>query len=97
VKSYDKVPLFLEGYEVLVLNGSDAFSKAELEQKISAFGARIVQSPSDKQEEFIAVAGKDCGVRVKNFKALKTHDLLDADAWLQECQRLHSLPPPHSK
>ena len=89
----------LETYEALVLNGSDAFSKTELEQRLVALGAKIVQSPpqSPENERFMALAGKDCGIRVKNFKLLNNFDLLDAEVWLDACDKLRRLPPLNGK
>ena len=74
--------------EVMILNGSDEFDKFELEQKVIGLGGKIVQSPplkSDSSTQFIAIAGKDCGMRVKNLRALKTIDIIDAQ-WIFECE-----------
>lgn len=97
MEAFTSLPL--DNYEVLVLNGSDAFSKAELEQRLVTLGAKIVQSPpqGSTTENFIAFAGKDCGIRVKNFKLLKNFDLIDAEIWLDACNKLHRLPPLNAK
>lgn len=76
---------WLDGYEVMVLNGSDSLDKNEIEQKIASVGGKIVQSPPEDTTNFLAIAGKDCGIRVKNFKALKSIDLIDFE-WFLECE-----------
>ena len=83
---------WLDGYEVMVLNGSDSLDKTEIEQKIASFGGKIVQSPppENKTANFLAIAGKDCGIRVKNFKALKSIDLIDFE-WFLECEKRSKL------
>lgn len=77
---------WLDGYEVMVLNGSDSLDKTEIEQKVANVGGKIVQSPPENIEKFLAIAGKDCGIRVKNFKALNSFDLIDFD-WFLECEK----------
>lgn len=79
--------------EVMILNGSDEFDKLELEQKVIALGGKIVQSPpiiinsnSESSAQFIAIAGKDCGMRVKNLRSLSTIDIIDAQ-WIIECEK----------
>ena len=88
---------WLEGYEVMVLNGSDSLDKNEIEQKVASVGGKIVQSPPENTaNKFIAIAGKDCGIRVKNFKALKTIDLISVD-WFLECEKKSKLSDLKSK
>lgn len=87
---------WLEGYEVMVLNGSDSLDKNEIEQKVASVGGKIVQSPPENTSKFIAIAGKDCGIRVKNFKALKTIDLISVD-WFLECEKKSKLSDLKSK
>lgn len=77
---------WLDGYEVMVLNGGDSLEKTDIEQKVANVGGKIVQSPPVNQSNFLAIAGKDCGIRVKNFKALKSFDLIDVD-WFLECEK----------
>ena len=76
--------------EVMILNGSDELDKFELEQKVIGLGGKIVQRPplnsSDSSTQFIAIAGKDCGMRVKNLRALATIDIVDAQ-WIIECEK----------
>lgn len=75
----------LAGYEVLILNGSDFVEKFDFEHKAITLGAKIVQSPPLASNNFLAVAGKDCGVRVKNLRAVGSVDILKGD-WLLECE-----------
>lgn len=82
---------WLDGYEVMILNGSDSLDKTEVEQRIAKVGGRIVQSPPENfDEKFLAIAGKDCGIRVKNFKALNSFDLIDF-SWFLECEKQSKL------
>lgn len=77
---------WLNGYEVMVLNGNDSLDKVEIEQKVASVGGKIVQSPPEENStKFLAIAGKDCGIRVKNFKALKTIDLINFE-WFSNCE-----------
>lgn len=83
----------LAGYEILVLNGSDTLEKFDFEHKATVLGAKIVQSPpSPVGAKFLAVAGKDCGVRVKNLRAGGTVDILKGE-WLLECETKGAVVP----
>lgn len=69
------------------MNGSDEVEKTEFEQKVLFLGGKIVQSPPSKPDDrFFAVAGKDCGLRVKNLRAMQTFDIVDG-TWLLECEK----------
>lgn len=60
--------------------------KYELEQKLLILGGKLVQSPPTSfDSNFIALAGKDCGIRVKNFKLLKSFDILNFQ-WILDCE-----------
>lgn len=75
----------MNGYNILILNGSDRIDKHEFEQKAISLGAKIVQSsPPEFDSKFLAVAGKDCGIRVKNLKMIGSIDILKGE-WLMEC------------
>ncbi len=84
----------LDGVNFLVLNGNDEFDKYDFEQKIISLGGKIVQSPpeTDSSGQFIAIAGKDCGIRVKNFRAMQRFDILDGQ-WILECEKKSSKIP----
>ena len=85
----------LLGYEIMIVNGSDQTDKSEFEQKAIQLGAKIVQSPPSglsRERRFFAIAGKDCGIRVKNLKAMGTVDLVDCK-WLVECLERGSFVP----
>lgn len=94
---------FLSAYKFMVVNGSDEVDKLEIEKRIIKAGGQIRQSPpkddeTDTEEEkkqFLAVAGKDCGVRLNN---LKKHDKVDIVnlQWLidsEKASRAQSLEP----
>jgi NAD-dependent DNA ligase len=78
----------LEGYEFLVLNGNDQLDKQQIEQKIISLGGKCVQSIS-QDAKFLAIAGADCGIRVKNLKVSGSVDLIKVD-WLLECENRSS-------
>lgn len=86
-------PVSLENVEIMILNGSEEFDKFELEQKVIGLGGKIVQSPPllvprfSSSIRFVAIAGKDCGMRVKNLKALSTIDIIDAQ-WILDCENV---------
>lgn len=85
MNSDDITSAFLKGYEVLVLNGNDKLDKHQIEQKIISFGGKCVQSIS-QSPQFMAVAGADCGIRVKNLKITGSVDLIKLD-WLLESEK----------
>lgn len=70
----------------MVVNGSDEIDKLEIERRIIQAGGSVRQSPPRDDEEsgndesvngrkrFLAIAGKNCGIRLNN---LKKHDKVD--------------------
>lgn len=77
----------------MVLNASDILDKVQIEQKVIQAGGRVVQSPpSEFSKSFLVICGKDCGIRVKNFKSLGKFDIINY-TWLIECEKQGRLLP----
>ncbi len=86
------------GYSFLVIYGDDdkidgneIWDKFETEQKIVENGGQVLHSPPQKTDNiFIIVSGRDNGVRIKNYQALETFDIIKSD-WLKESIKEGSL------
>lgn len=93
---------YLKGYEFMVVYGSDLVDKLEIEKRIIKAGGKIVQSPPKDDEEneealqFLAISGKDCGIRINNLKKVDKYDIINLQ-WLDDCEAAHSLLPLESK
>ncbi len=82
MKEIAAVDDYFSAFEFMVVNGNDELDKLEIEKRLIKAGGLIRQSPPkvdepDTEEEnrqFLAMAGKDCGIRLTN---LKKHDKFD--------------------
>jgi hypothetical protein len=100
LKEVNALEDFLAAYEFMVVNGSDQVDKLEIEKRVIKAGGLIRQSPPKDdvntgaergERKFLAIAGKECGIRLNN---LKKHDKVDIVnlQWLIDCEQASRAP-----
>lgn len=78
---------FLADYEILVMAGPEVPDKQDLEAKIVAAGAIVVQCPSTNlgERQFIIVCGRDGGgLRLRHLKNTNQFDIVSVQ-WALDC------------